>query len=93
VGEKGTACWDGGAGLAAEVVAAQSGFNSERRPEPVAPYNGPKTGGHAGLVKDFVDCLRTGRTPETICTDNIKSLAMVFGAIASAEGNCSVPVG
>jgi hypothetical protein len=24
-------------------------------------------------------------TPETICTDNIKSLAMVFGAIESAR--------
>jgi predicted dehydrogenase len=41
--------------------------------------------GHAGLLRDFVDCLRSGRTPETICTDNIRSLAMVFGAIRSAE--------
>jgi predicted dehydrogenase len=93
VGEKGTVRWDGGTGLAAEVVVAQSGFNSERRPETVLPYSGQKIGGHTGLVKDFIDCLRTGRTPETICTDNIKSLSMVFGAIASAEGNCTVPVG
>ena len=42
-------------------------------------------GGHAGLIRDFVRCLQTGATPETICTDNIKSLAMVFGAIESAE--------
>ena len=47
-------------------------------------YSGPKIGGHEGLIRDFVDCLRTGRTPETICTNNIKSLAMVFGAIESA---------
>ena len=40
----------------------------------------------------FVDCLREGRTPETICTDNIKSLAMVFSAIESAEKGRTVKV-
>jgi hypothetical protein len=29
--------------------------------------------------------VRAGTVPETICTDNIKSLSMVFGAIESAE--------
>ncbi|MFH1706600.1 MAG: hypothetical protein ABIF71_01585 [Planctomycetota bacterium] len=42
-------------------------------------------GGHAGAVKDFIRCIRTGKKPETIATDNIKSLAMVFGAIQSAD--------
>jgi hypothetical protein len=32
-----------------------------------------------------VQCVRDGTTPGTICTDNIKSLAMVFSAIESAE--------
>ena len=36
-------------------------------------------------IDHFIDCVRTGRVPETICTDNIKSLAMVFGAIESAQ--------
>jgi predicted dehydrogenase len=39
------------------------------------------------LIADFVDCVRTGRQPETTGKDNIKSLAMVFGAIESAGGN------
>ena len=42
-------------------------------------------GGHAGIIHEFVDCVQTGRIPETVCSDNIKSLAMVFGAIESAE--------
>lgn len=85
VGGQGSLRWDGGSGIAAEVVAAQSGFTSQHQSETPSPYQGEKTGGHAGLLKDFIDCLRSGRTPETICTDNIKSLAMVFGAIRSAE--------
>jgi predicted dehydrogenase len=36
-------------------------------------------------MQEFLSCIRTGATPETICTDNIKSLAMVFGAIESAK--------
>jgi hypothetical protein len=36
--------------------------------------------------------VRTGKKPETICTDNIKSLAMVFAAIESAETGKRVKV-
>jgi len=39
-----------------------------------------------------VNCVRNGATPETACSDNIKSLAMVFGAIASAEKRAWVEV-
>ncbi len=41
--------------------------------------------GHTICIRDFIDCVRTRRIPETICTENIKSLAMVFGAIESAR--------
>jgi predicted dehydrogenase len=51
-----------------------------------------KIGGHDGLMREFVDCLATGKTPETICSDNIKSLAMVFAAIESAETGQRVEV-
>jgi len=48
-------------------------------------------GGYAGLIRELVYCVQTGVSPETIGTDNVKSLAMVFGAIASAEqGRCVV---
>jgi predicted dehydrogenase len=54
-------------------------------PLPVAPVDWTGPEGHGGCIFHFLDCIRTGREPETICTDNIKSLAMVFGAIESAE--------
>ena len=41
--------------------------------------------GIAGSLKDFVNSYRTGATPMGDCRDNIKSLAMVFGAIESAK--------
>jgi hypothetical protein len=36
-------------------------------------------------IREFIDAVRNGIEPSTICTDKIKSLAMVFGAIESAE--------
>nr|NIP78096.1 gfo/Idh/MocA family oxidoreductase [Gemmatimonadota bacterium]NIQ52472.1 gfo/Idh/MocA family oxidoreductase [Gemmatimonadota bacterium]NIX43014.1 gfo/Idh/MocA family oxidoreductase [Gemmatimonadota bacterium]NIY07189.1 gfo/Idh/MocA family oxidoreductase [Gemmatimonadota bacterium] len=41
--------------------------------------------GHASLIEEFVRSIRAGATPETICTDNVRSLAMVLGAVESAE--------
>jgi predicted dehydrogenase len=92
IGQKGTLLWDGGQKMAAESVDWKGEFFSERKEEPVKAYEGIKVGGHAGVIQDFVDCVRTGRTPETICTDNIKSLAMVFGAIESAAGGTTVMI-
>jgi predicted dehydrogenase len=48
--------------------------------------------GHAGCIDDFLDCIRTGRTPQTNCRDNIKSLAMVHGAIESAQRGQKVTI-
>ncbi len=90
VGERGSAAWDGAERFGAQVVANTGGFRSEWEDVPVPPLGpddqGPRSavGGHAGLIADFVDCVRTGRIPETVASDNIKSLAMVFGAIDSA---------
>jgi predicted dehydrogenase len=86
VGTRGSARWDGETSITAEAVTATGGFRSETAPveaPPLAPEDG--VGGHGGIMAEFVRCVRTGERPETICSDNIKSLAMVFGAIASAE--------
>jgi predicted dehydrogenase len=72
--------------MEAEVITGAEGFFRPKETltiPPAAPD--ARVDGHAGLIADFIDCVRTGRQPETICTDNIKSLAMVFGAIESAE--------
>lgn len=86
LGEKGSAKWDGGDRFEAQVVAETGGFFSDLRDVEMPPFaDADKTGRHGGLIRDFVRCIRSGETPETVCTDNINSLAMVFGAVESAE--------
>jgi predicted dehydrogenase len=48
--------------------------------------------GHAALIREFADAVRDGQKPETDCTNNIKSLAMVFAAVESARVAARVPV-
>lgn len=86
VGDKGTVTWDGADGFRCQVVAKTGGFRSEWADVPVPEVDpGDKVGGHAGVMREFLRAVRTGGTPETTCADNVKSLAMVFGAIRSAE--------
>ena len=86
LGETGTLTWDGGDGFKTEVVAQTGDFRSTCKELDVPPTNpNDRVGGHEGIIREFVTCTQTGSTPETICSDNIKSLAMVFGAIESAE--------
>ncbi len=93
IGEQGSVRWDGRDGFQAQVVTNTGGFISELGEVSVPPFDDEaKLGGHAGLIRDFVHGLRTGATPETVCTDNIKSLGMVFAAIESAERGRNVEV-
>jgi len=93
IGQKGSVIWDGADRLEAEVVAAAGGFRSELTTLPLPEFDaGSKVGGHKGNIREFVDCVRNGLVPETAATDNIKSLAMVFGAIESAEQQVRVEV-
>ena len=85
VGTQGSVRWDGAAGFQAQAVAERGGFFSQWEDLTLPPPPADIVAGHAGVIREFVDCLRSGSTPETIASDNIKSLAMVFGAIASAE--------
>lgn len=83
---KGTALWDGGGGFRAERVSKVEGFCS-----PVEPVAVPEPKaldfpeGHHACIRDMVTCIQQGRVPQTGCEDNIKSVAMVFGAIESAD--------
>ncbi len=91
IGEQGTLLWDGATGFTAQVVAKRGGFFSEWETVDVPVYENPdKVGGHGGLIREFIRCVQTGATPETVCTDNIKSLAMVFGAVDSAESHSRI---
>lgn len=88
VGTKGTLLWDGHDGVSIEVAKRhQAGqfFSEVAAAElpPLAPSD--RTGGHLGVLQDFIAATRGGPLPETVGPENIKSLAMVFGAIESAE--------
>ena len=91
IGTRGSARWDGGDAFQAEVVPADAPAAFRRAVEPVVLPELDTTGlenGHDSCIRDFVDAVRSGRTSETPASDNIKSLAMVFGAIESAEAGC-----
>ncbi len=45
---------------------------------------------YAAAQGHFIECLRTGRAPETVATDNLKTLRAMFAAYQSAEQNAVV---
>ena len=85
-GTRGGVIWDGGDCFQAEAVAGEKGFLRKQRKLAV-PLRAAKskTGGHDGVIGEFVRCVRRGGVPETTCTDNIRSLAMVHAAVESAS--------
>ncbi len=94
VGTRGTLLWDGEDEIRAEVLGTgrTALFNNTEllAVPPLDPRD--RVGGHRGIVEDFVAAIRTGQQPETAGPENIKSLAMVFGAIESAETNQVVTI-
>lgn len=93
VGRLGTLYWDGGDQIRAEVVKEAGGFRSEVETVELPPEDpSDPSGGHVGLMREFVDCVNEGRIPETVCWDNIQSLGMVFGAIESAKQKREVSI-
>ena len=90
VGANGSATWDGHGDPVGEVVTATGGFHPQTEPRTAGAVDVPP--GIAGSLRDFLNALRTGATPMGECHDNIKSLAMVFGAIESARTGRRVPI-
>jgi predicted dehydrogenase len=91
--QRGSIKWDGADQLIAEVTAETGGFLSEMETVQIPEFDpGAKVRGHAGVIHEFIDCVKTGSVPETVASDNIKSLAMVFGAIESAESGQPVKI-
>jgi predicted dehydrogenase len=91
VGRNGTVIWDGVGSPRGEIVGEPGVFPASTR----RLGSGPAADGPADLIgplHDFLDALDTGSTPMGECHDNIKSLAMVFGAIESAARGCKVAI-
>ncbi|MGV8955621.1 MAG: Gfo/Idh/MocA family protein, partial [Cypionkella sp.] len=86
VGSKGTLLWDGEDSVTAKVVDGHDGFFRPLRDVVVPQWTDESTTGeHVGVIANFLDAVETGHPPESAAVDNIKSLAMVFGAIESAK--------
>jgi predicted dehydrogenase len=85
IGEQGTALWDGEDEINAQTAIPSDGLLWETQDETLPPIPSLSLTGHGALIREFIDCVKNGGTPQTICTDNIKSLAMVHAAIKSAE--------
>jgi predicted dehydrogenase len=94
VAERGSLLWDGHDGLKAEVVATGRDGIIDKTQAIEVPALDPadRVGGHLGIIQDFMRAIETGTEPETRGADNIKSLAMVFGAIESAESGRRVAI-
>ncbi|MFC4809396.1 Gfo/Idh/MocA family protein [Paenibacillus sp. GCM10023250] len=85
-GSLGGARWDGASMPYGEVVNMEKaeGFIREMtRIEGAAVWDGRE--GHWGCLDEMFAALEEGRPAETDCLDNIKSVAMVFGAVESAR--------
>lgn len=93
IGAKGTMLWDGAAGIRAARLKPEGkpGFHREMEELVVKP-EALAHGGHGGLIRDYVECLGKGETPLTVCSDNIKSLAMVMAAVESSRTGKKVRV-
>jgi predicted dehydrogenase len=93
IGETGAAKWDGGEQAKAEAIQTAEGFVSERNAIEVPAAEEIRYRGHEGLIRDFINHIKgDGDLPQTVCTDNIKSLAMVHAAIKSAETGRKVSI-
>jgi predicted dehydrogenase len=86
-GSKGTILWDGGKNIRGQMHkpgAPATGFFREMVEVPVQTVAMEHLH-HAAQIRDYVDCLKTGRRPMTHGEDNIRSLAMVMAAVKSRK--------
>ena len=63
------------------------GLLTEEVPAPVPPREA-----HAWIVNEFLEWLDDGPPPETTVEDNMRTAAMIFGAIESARTGQTVDV-
>ena len=85
-GSRGTAVWDGINPPYCEIVDsgdADKLMHDYKRVE--APYTWDGREGHEGCLDEMFNALLQERKAETDCSDNIKSMSMVFGALESAK--------
>jgi predicted dehydrogenase len=90
-GTNGTAMWDGEGDPVAEYPVEPPEpqlLHPVRRDPWERTWLGPTD--HAACLDDMLGALEEGRRPETDCTDNVKSFAMVVAAVESARRGARV---
>lgn len=92
LGTRGSIKWDGGANPQGSLVKKTSTDTDKptiqyAHHEIQLPALNPNdnVGGHHGAIRDFILAVQQKLLPETVSSDNLKSLAMVFSAIQSAQ--------
>jgi predicted dehydrogenase len=86
VGSKGMLTWDGEDAFEATIAAEEPGLLRGYKTVNVYGNENPdETHGHASVIASFITAVAGGKAPETMGSDNINSLAMVFAAIESAK--------
>jgi predicted dehydrogenase len=91
IGERGTILYERDGEPYGQVMAGKTGFNRPLKPVRMATPRVAKTAMH-GALAEMLRFLKTGRTPQCECHDNIKSLAMVFAAMESSRKGRRVAV-
>jgi predicted dehydrogenase len=91
VGSKGSILWDGAGDAKGQAPDNNEGFFRKQRDFAV-PSVPIQHAGHEGVMEEFLACLSEGKEPQTVCTDNIKSLAMCLAAVESAKKKMPVKV-
>ena len=84
VGTRGSVRWDGADSFQAEAVGEVGGFFDDECRGPTAGCRRCQGGWTCRRHPRLRELRTPGAIPETSALDNIKSLAMVFGAIKSA---------
>ena len=92
LGSKGSCIWDGKDLIKGQAKNGEEGFCRPQKDFTIPVEKKLVHGGHAGVIREFIDCVKTGATPQTVCHDNIKSLAMVHAAVKSAETGKKVAI-
>jgi len=92
IGDKGTLVYERDQDPRGQVGSNKSGGFFRETAELKIPAPRLKFEGMHAALREMLAFLRTGKKPQTECHDNIKSLAMVFGAIESSRKGRRVPV-
>ena len=92
VGSKGSCIWDGKELIKGQARNGEEGFFRPQKDFTVTLEKKLVHGAHAGVIREFIDCVKNGGIPQTVCHDNIKSLAMVHAAVKSAETGKKVAI-